>query len=452
MPSELAALRHQIAILYHNSLFILVGLNATGTYGSVDLQTYAAFMEAPFRNASDSFVHGNSASSACPPGCGDLLMIPADALRLPKHVTVAVVGAGPAGLGVARVLRDLGIPDVWVLERGNIGESFRNWPTGTKLLTPSFPGNVFGVTDLNAISYDSSPGWSMKCEHADGRTYAKYLELAARAFGLNVQCGIEVFDLEPSDGCFTLRADRGVFRADFVIWACGQFGLPSEGKLIGSALGRHYGSFRRWTEAEADDVFVIGGYESGIDAAIGLARANKNVTVFDAEAPWKDSNKDPSRALSPYTKQRLRAALKRGNITLKGGVEIVALEQEADGVRILSGDGRSWLSLYAPILATGFGSGTNLVSEWFDYAENGVPIITDQDESTVLPGLFLVGPEVSHKSHLFCFIYKFRQRFAVVANAIAGRLGCNTEALAAYRFNNMYLDDLSCCDDDKCLC
>ncbi|MEM9630359.1 MAG: NAD(P)/FAD-dependent oxidoreductase [Pseudomonadota bacterium] len=373
-------------------------------------------------------------------------------LRLPKHVTVAVVGAGPAGLGVARVLRDLGIPDVWVLERGNIGESFRRWPVGTRLLTPSFPGNVFGVTDLNAISYDSSPGWSMKCEHANGRTYAKYLDLAASAFGLNVQCAIEVLDLEPEGEWFTLRTDRGIFYADFVIWACGQFGPPSQDKLSGSEHGKHYGSVRRWNDVAGDEVFVVGGYESGIDAAIGLARSDKRVTVFDAEAPWADTDKDPSRALSPYTQQRLKAALKRGNITLEGGTEIIAFEPNTDGIRILAGDGRSWDTAHAPILATGFGSGTAVVSEWFDYADTGVPLVTEQDESTVLPGLFLVGPEVSHRGHLFCFIYKFRQRFAVVANAIASRLGADTSVLETYRYNNMYLDDLSCCDDDKCLC
>ncbi|MEO1317982.1 MAG: thioredoxin reductase-like protein, partial [Pseudomonadota bacterium] len=68
------------------------------------------------------------------------------------------------------------------------------------------------------------------------------------------------------------------------------------------------------------------------------------------------------------------------------------------------------------------------------------------------PGLFLVGPEVSHSGFLFCFIYKFRQRFAVVARTIAGRMGADTGALQLYRENNMYLDDLACCEDDKCLC
>lgn len=223
--------------------------------------------------------------------------------RIPDHVTVAIVGAGPAGLGVARVLRDLAIPDVWVLERGRIGQSFLRWPSGTRLLTPSFPGNVFGLTDLNAISYDSSPGWSLKREHPDGGCYARYLEQAALAFGLNVACGIEVLGLEPQGDGFVLRTDCGEIGADFVILACGQFGTPSDGGLIGAELARHYATVCRWQDVPGDEVFIIGGYESGIDAAIGLARAGKRATALERGAPWQDGDKDPSRALSPFTRQ-----------------------------------------------------------------------------------------------------------------------------------------------------
>ncbi len=41
-----------------------------------------------------------------------------------RRGNVVIVGAGPAGLGVARVLRDLGIPDIRILERYRIGASF----------------------------------------------------------------------------------------------------------------------------------------------------------------------------------------------------------------------------------------------------------------------------------------------------------------------------------------
>ena len=84
-------------------------------------------------------------------------MLGENGLIIPEHINVAIIGAGPAGLGMARVLRDLAIPDVWVLERGAIGQTFLDWNKDTQFLTPSFPGNVFGMTDLNAISFDSSP-------------------------------------------------------------------------------------------------------------------------------------------------------------------------------------------------------------------------------------------------------------------------------------------------------
>ncbi|MEM8575644.1 MAG: NAD(P)-binding domain-containing protein [Pseudomonadota bacterium] len=375
-----------------------------------------------------------------------------DGAHFPNQMTVAIIGGGPAGLGVARVLRDLAIPDVWVLERGQVGQSFRDWPTGTQLLTPSFPGNVFGVTDLNAISFDSSPGWSLRSEHPSGEDYALYLEHAAAAFGINVQCGIDVDAIEPRDEGFAITTDRGIFTADFVIWACGHFNEPSDGGLPGAELARHYGTVPDWEDVPGDVVYVIGGYESGIDAAIGLARTGKDVIVLDRGAPWLDGDKDPSRSLSPYTQQRLDAVRKGLSITLLPDAEIIALDHESDGVHILSGDGRSWLSDGPPILATGFGSGTARVSDWFDYDSDGVPLLTPQDESTAMPGLFLVGPEVSHRGHLFCFIYKFRQRFAIVARTIAGRMGVDTSPLEVYYENNMLLDDLTCCDDDKCLC
>ena len=109
-----------------------------------------------------------------------------------------------------------------------------------------------------------------------------------------------------------------------------------------------------------------------------------------------------------------------------------------------------------PVLATGFqGSVATAASHIFDLADAsdgakgclaGAPLLTSDDESTKAPGVFLVGPAVRHGELSFCFIYKFRQRFAIVANAICTGLGHDTKrAVAACREMNMYLDDLTCC-------
>lgn len=363
-----------------------------------------------------------------------------------------IVGAGPAGLGMARVLRDLAIPDVRIIERDRIGASFRAWPQGMRFITPSFPSNAFGLTDLNAISFDSSPGFSSKREHLSGVEYATYLEQAADIFGLSVITGVDVQELDTDGDDIVLHTNGGEIHAQFVIWAAGQFQYPSDGGLHGAEHGIHSSQVRRWSDHDGEDAIVIGGYESGIDAAIGLANAGKSVTVLGRMPTWESNDTDPSVALSPYTRQRLDEALRRQSIELVGDADVLGLERTNGSVRVLTSDGRSWTSSSQPILATGFAGSTSLVEEWFAFDNEGSPLLTPQDESTELPGLFLVGPELKHHGHLFCYIYKFRQRFAVVARTIAGRLGIDTSPLEIYRANNMFLDDLSCCEDGNCLC
>lgn len=353
---------------------------------------------------------------------------------------------------MARVLRDLAVPDVRILERDRVGASFRRWPKDMQFISPSFTGNAFGLTDLNAISFDSSPAFALKREHPTGDEYADYLSQAASIFSLDVTTGVDVRRIEPDGDEIVLHIDGGEIRARFVILAAGQFQYPNMGEIAGAEHGVHSSWIGRWSDESGDDALVIGGYESGIDAAIGLSAAGKKVTVLSRSAPWRSDASDPSIALSPWTRQRLDASRRDGRITLADDVDILGLERTNGYVTVLAADGRSWTTQSRPILATGFAGSTSLVDEWFDYDEDGCPLLSPQDESTVLPGLFLVGPQVKHRSHLFCYIYKFRQRFAVVGRTIAARLGMETDALEAYRANNMFLNDLDCCDIENCRC
>ena len=93
-----------------------------------------------------------------------------------------------------------------------------------------------------------------------------------------------------------------------------------------------------------------------------------------------------------------------------------------------------------------------MVAELFEQRGGGLPLLTANDESTIVPGIFLCGPAVRHDNHIFCFIYKYRQRFAVVAKAIANSLGLRAEELEKYRQWGMYLDDLSCCGEECAAC
>ncbi|MYC68406.1 MAG: hypothetical protein F4X12_18980, partial [Acidobacteriia bacterium] len=196
---------------------------------------------------------------------------------------------------------------------------------------------------------------------------------------------------------------------------------------------------------------IIGGSESGVDAAVALAAAGRRAVVFDREEPWKRKGPDPSQLLSPFTKERLNSAVDAGRVTLRGGCTVIDVRRKDNGYQLALEDGDVVDCAEQPILASGFVGSVSLVRSLFDWRDDSFPLLTENDESTVTKGLFLVGPQVRQDDVIFCFIYKFRQRFAVVANQIARRLRVSTKPLEEYRRYGMYLDDLSCCGDD-CAC
>ena len=110
-----------------------------------------------------------------------------------------IVGAGAAGIGVARALQEIGVPFV-ILERHEIGGSFRRWPREMRFITPSFPSNSFGTLDLNSIAIGTSPAFTLECEHPTGRQYADYLKSVVEYFQLPVQTGIDVLSMTTRPG------------------------------------------------------------------------------------------------------------------------------------------------------------------------------------------------------------------------------------------------------------
>ncbi len=370
-----------------------------------------------------------------------------------KPFDVVIVGAGAAGIGCGIVLRDLEISRFTLLERYAVGASFLRWPAEMRFISPSFMSNPFGLLDLNAVALGTSPAYSLQSEHPTGAMYARYLQSLAAHFELPIQTGVEVHRVEPvahEDG-FILHTTHGHIRSRYVIWAAGEFQYPWLDPFPGAEHCLHNAHVRSWQGIAGNDVLVIGGYESGIDAAIHLSQLGKRVRVLDAHARWNDDDPDPSLSLSPFTHERLQIALQTGLVELIGDTLVDRVERTPHSYVVYDQRGQRWTSPVPPILGVGFSGSLRLISDCFEWDADGVPLLTEEDESTLMPGLFVAGPAVQHGPIIFCFIYKFRQRFAVVAQAIAERLGVDTGVLEVYRRQHMFLDDLSCCGDE-CVC
>ncbi len=369
-----------------------------------------------------------------------------------KTFDVVVIGGGAAGVGVAVALKHAGIENFVILERDTVGASFASWPAETRFITPSFPSNSIGMLDLNSIAIGVSPAFSLEVEHPTGEEYASHLRGVAQFFELPVSPNTDVLRVSKVRDEFRIDTAEETLSSKHVIWAAGEFQYPRLSGFPGSELCRHTATVPSYEDLDGDDFIVIGGYESGVDAAYHLSYCDKRVRLFDKACPWKDQSSDPSVALSTYSLERMRESWFDEYVELFPHTPIESVMQVDDGYEVKALDGRSFRTPIKPLLAGGFEGSCKLVADLFDQREDGFPELSENDESTTAPGMFLCGPAVRHQNHVFCFIYKYRQRFAVVAKAIATSLGLPAEELETYRKWGMYLDDLSCCGEECATC
>lgn len=363
---------------------------------------------------------------------------------------VVIVGAGPSGLGVGIILKEMGL-DFSILERDSIGSSFKKWPQETRFISPSFTGNSFGSVDLNAITPDTSPAFGLLTEHPTGKEYSEYLEDVVDHFKLSIEKK-EVLEILPEEKKFIIKTSKGDIEAKNVIWAAGEFQYPKKSSFPGSELCIHYSEISDWKNFEGEKFFVVGFYESGADAAVQLSKLGKKVIALDSGNELDNVKSDSSYSFSPFTRDRYRE--NKDNIEVVPNSKVNKVSKKNGEYVIFTEDGREFKSKTKPILATGFETSLSLVKDLFDW-EEGVVQLTENDESTKTKGLFLVGPQVQHQNNIFCFIYKYRQRFGIVAREIAKRIGIDEgklkKIIGEYRDRNFLLEDLSCCGEE-CVC
>lgn len=364
---------------------------------------------------------------------------------------VLVVGAGAAGVGVAVALKHAGIRNFGVIERRTVGASFAAWPAETRFITPSFPTQSAGMLDLNAIAIGTSPAFSLGVEHPTGQHYANHLQDVARYYELPIWEHTEVKRITSTGQGFRIDTARGTFRSKHVIWAGGEFQYPRKNGFAGCELCQHTATIASYQRLDGDDFIVVGGYESGVDAAYHLACRNRRVRLFDSGCPWESESSEPSVVLSPYSLERMNSEPFSNYVDLHPNAPIASIERTGVGYEVITTHGECFETNVPPLLAHGFEGSYTFVADFFERRDDGFPLLNEHDESTKVPGMFLCGPAVRHDNFIFCFIYKYRQRFAVVAKAIATSLGLAADELEVYRRCGMYLDDLSCCGEE-CVC
>ncbi|MEO7998332.1 MAG: NAD(P)/FAD-dependent oxidoreductase [Gemmatimonadaceae bacterium] len=187
--------------------------------------------------------------------------------RIERFNTV-VVGAGQAGLAVARELGERDVDVVVVSDELRVGDSWRRRWDSLRLFTPArFSG-------LPGMPFPAPP------EHfPDKDEVADYLERYAERFDISVRNLSRITSIERHGDFFRLNSKDGILEASNIVIATGashSAHIPALAQRITSEIVQlHSSSYKNpWTLPEGP-VLVVGAGNSGAQIALELARTRK---------------------------------------------------------------------------------------------------------------------------------------------------------------------------------
>jgi cation diffusion facilitator CzcD-associated flavoprotein CzcO len=200
-------------------------------------------------------------------------------------VTVAIIGSGFGGIGMATRLRRAGITDVVLLERAaDLGGTWRD---------NSYPGAACDVpSHLYSFSFAPNPGWTRS--FSPQPEIWEYLRRVAADEGVTekIRFGAEVTAARWDEAARVWRVEtaESTLTARFLVTATGPLSdplipdIPGLGAFEGSVF--HSAAWDHEYDLTGRNVAVIGTGASAIQFVPQIQPLVNNLTVFQRTPPW----------------------------------------------------------------------------------------------------------------------------------------------------------------------
>jgi len=178
--------------------------------------------------------------------------------------SVAIIGAGPSGLSAALKAKELGI-DFQILDQDKPGGTILQYPRKKLTLVQRVTIPLYG---------DLTRGEYTKEELLD--IWESMIEKNA----IDLKTGHKLLGVERNDTGFKIKTSKGELTAEKVILALGRRGTPRKLNVPGEDLGKVMYKLMDAETYKNNHILVVGGGDSAIEAAIGLAsQAGNTVTI-----------------------------------------------------------------------------------------------------------------------------------------------------------------------------
>ena len=326
-----------------------------------------------------------------------------------QDVNAVVIGGGPCGLAASISLQRAGLSNV-IIERECLVSGIASYPTEMTFFSTAEKISIGGVP------------FSVSAPKPTRRDALAYYRNVARHFGVVVHQYETVETLERIDGDrwrVQSRSRTGgerVLHVDAVVMATGYFGQPNRLGVPGESLPHVSYRFTEGHVAYDQDVVVVGGANSAVDAALELHRAGARVTLVHF-APELDAN------VKPWVRPEIEARIRDGAIAARFNARVARIGPE---MVTLDVDGEAELVPAQHVFTMlGYMPETGLLEQVqapID-PDTGIPSHNPATMETPLPGLFIAGVLASGFDANKTFIENGRFHGDLIAGRLAAKLG-----------------------------
>ncbi|MFD2829363.1 YpdA family putative bacillithiol disulfide reductase [Corticicoccus populi] len=234
-------------------------------------------------------------------------------------VEAIVIGAGPCGLSAAIELKKNNI-DYLVIEKGNVVDAIYNYPTHQTFFSSS---EKLSIGDFPFITEAHKP--------KRNQALVYYREVV-KHYDLNIHTYEEVTSGRKEDDSFVLETSKDTYKCKYLIVATGYYGQPNLLDIPGEKKDKVFHYFKEAHPYFNQNVLVIGGKNSSVDAAIELEKAGAGVTVVYRQDAY-------SKSVKPWVLPQFDSLVKNEQITMHFNTEVKDIK---DKYVVLEKDGKTF--------------------------------------------------------------------------------------------------------------
>lgn len=326
-----------------------------------------------------------------------------------EAVGAVVIGAGPCGLAASIALQRAGVSNL-IIERDCLVSGIASYPTEMTFFSTAEKIAIGGVP------------FAISAAKPSRRDALAYYRTVAQHHGVKLRQYETVSAIERQRDehwrvvSVTRAGDERTTTATAVVMATGYFGLPNRLGVPGEAQPHVHYRFVEGHMAYDQDVVVVGGANSAVDAALELYRAGARVTLVHFESTL-------DRKVKPWVRPDIDGRIKDGAITALFDARVIRIGP--DWVDVAQAGAITRVVAQHVFTMLGYMPETGLLKQVqapID-PDTGVPTHNPATMETPLPGLFIAGVLASGFDANKTFIENGRFHGDLIAARIVERRG-----------------------------